>query len=256
MIVDLARPSAALAHFGTTTPAPKLRSTSVGLDEAYTDAVAAVLRQASRKPRLASDFDAEVDGVTHVLQPLGIKRPSVRLALSLMATPGGRMKGTAHVPNARLGGQVSTEEVRSVRDAEITYRSAYLVNASRRIQRGFNQNEPIADVMANEKRFYLMHEKARRGRLLAAAQSAKAAQMFGGLVGWYLNPLLNNEAECIVANGHNFYASVGTIIGYPGAVHPNCGCTAGPPHEGAGLVDDALRSVHILRPKIHLKRAA
>jgi hypothetical protein len=68
-----------------------------------------------------------------------------------------------------------------------------------------------------------------------------------------LNPLLNNEAECIAANGHNFYAEHGTVIGLPGSVHNRCGCYAGPPWTGAAMVDDVFRNLTALKPKVHAK---
>jgi hypothetical protein len=134
------------------------------------------------------------------------------------------------------------------------------MNASKRIESDVKAGKPLPQALAKEKKVFKTHETARRGRMGAAANAARAANLYGDILGWYLNPLLNNEIECVTANGHNFSASQGTVIGYPGAVHPRCGCTAGPPILGAGMVNDALKEssqVIFQAPrKYRLKRTA
>jgi len=123
---------------------------------------------------------------------------------------------------------------------EVYYRAAYIMNAVDRIAADLDEGQSLREAIRAERHIFTQHQAARRGRLKAVARAHIAAARFGPLLGWYIDPMLNNEAECIAANGHNFYADLGTVIGYPGAVHPHCGCVAGPPHAGAGLVDDAL----------------
>lgn len=226
--------------------------------------IAAILSASSRFKRLHGDFGQEVEGLTHYLAPYGIRPRAIRLALGLAYKEGGGQKGTSHVPNARLAehGATLTDEVRAVRDHEVYFRAAYLANAAQRMQTAMNHGTTEREALRREAPYYRAHEEARRGRLRAVAQVQRAAKMYGQpgdrgtLVGWYLNPLLKNEVECIAANGHNFYAEEGTVIGLPGSVHNRCGCYAGPPHSGASMVNDALANVvkfQRSRPKFKLK---
>lgn len=226
--------------------------------------IAKVLSVSSRLPRVGSDFKAEAEGLELLLEEYGIHGRAIRMALGLAHHEGGGRKGTAHVPNARLAehGATLDERVREVRDSEVYYRAAYLANAAKRIQTSLNGGASPKDAMRREAPYYRAHEEARRGRLRAVAQVQTAARTYGEeddrgtLVGWYLNPLLKNEVECITANGHNFYAEEGTVIGLPGSVHNRCGCYAGPPHEGATLVNDAMKNVVAFRrtrPKFKLR---
>lgn len=130
---------------------------------------------------------------------------------------------------------------RSAAKQEIFYRAGYLVNAIERVEADVKSGESIEEALAGEKKIFRSHEVARRGRLDAAAGAGAAANIYGDLLGWYVDPNLENEIECLTANGHNFSASEGTLIGYPSGVHPHCGCLAGPPIWGAGMVNDALR---------------
>jgi hypothetical protein len=170
-------------------------------------------------------------------------------------------QGTAHRPNAILalhGARLGPDIVK-VKDRDLHFRAAYVCNAALRVQRHMDDGESLTEALSDERRFFAMHEQARKGRLKSAAQVQTAAQFFGReehdgtLVGWYLNPLLNNEAECIAANGHNFYAEHGTVIGLPGSVHNGCGCYAGPPWEGAAMVDEVFRNLTALKPVSHAK---
>lgn len=226
--------------------------------------IARVLLASSRFQRLEGDFDGEVAGLKVLLKPYGIKETAIRMALGLTHTEGGSRRGTAHAPNARLGehGATLDGKVREVRDSEVYFRAAYLANAAKRMQAALDAGATQREALRREAPYYQSHERARRGRLDSAAQVQTAARMFGAsdergtLVGWYLNPLLKNEVECITANGHNFYAEEGTVIGLPGSVHNGCGCYASQPIEGAGLVNDALHNVVKFtrsRPQFKLK---
>lgn len=150
-------------------------------------------------------------------------------------------RGTAARPNARLKGSKSTRAIKKVRDSELNYRAEYLLNAARRIQASLDAGQSIKQAIRTEGGNQRLHEKARRQRLDAVRETEHASKLYGNLLGWYLNPLLNNDSECIAANGNNFYAGLGTVIGYPGSVHPNCGCKAGPPFPPpAVLVNEAI----------------
>jgi hypothetical protein len=162
----------------------------------------------------------------------------------------GLAKRSASRPNARLAqhliepGTRQYEIVTRTRNDDLYFRAAYVVRAARRIQtRVDGDGKSLREAIAEERPNYVAHLTARRRRLDVAARVATAEVMFGPLLGWYRNPLLDSDADCIAADGHNFYAEQIPVIGYPGSVHPNCGCTPGPPHEDAGLVDDAVASL-------------
>lgn len=228
-------------------------------------AIAKILLGVSRFTRISSDNTAETNGLYLLLERFGISKIAVQMAVGLTSTEGGTRRGTAHVPNARLNGQSLTTPIKEVRDTEVYFRAAYLANAAQRMQRSLDAGATQNEALQREAPFYQLHEKARRGRLDSVAQVQRAAGTYGApdpagggtMVGWYLNPLLNNEAECIAANGHNFIAEDSTVIGYPGSVHPNCGCYAGSPWPGAGMVNDVLSNVIKLqktaKPKFKLK---
>lgn len=158
----------------------------------------------------------------------GISRLAVLAALQMVE------KGTKH--QARVYGPAQRRQVAS---DELFYRAAYVMNSARRIQSMLSTGTPIRDAVDAERRYFKAHEGARRLRLAAAAEVADAQDKYGILLGWYLNPLLNNDPECKAANGHNFRADRRPLIGWPGTVHPNCGCYAGQPIAGAGSVDQA-----------------
>lgn len=178
-----------------------------------------------------------VAALTALLVGTGITAAALTMALGMAN------KGTAHTPNSRLGGMAPGAPTEAARAQELYYRAAYLLNASRRIQTGLNKKQPVKVALTQEETFYRQHEAARRNRLESATKVLAASRAFGPLLGWYVNPLLQNEIECLTANGHNFYAEQGTLIGYPGSVHPHCGCQAGPPIPGGGLVNDALSKI-------------
>lgn len=210
----------------------------------------------------ATTVGAALTGLVSLLAIYGIHRAAIKAVFSML---GG---GTNHRPNARLAayGVPNSGQITKVQRREVFYRAAYVANAAKRVQQHLDAGESVPEAIADERRFYNAHEQARKGRLDAAAQAEWAARAYGWetddgkrLVGWYLNPLLNNEVECRAANGNNFHVEDGTIIGLPGAVHARCGCYTGPPHQGAGMVNDAVRKVVILKqrqkPKFKLKGA-
>lgn len=180
---------------------------------------------------------------------------SARIVMLAIGNSGGMHGHTAHAKLETMGLHVGTPGAKvasSAAQREVFYRAAYILRASERIGADITQGEPIGKTLADEKVNFKAHESARRGRLDAAARAGQAANAYGPLLGWYLDPLLNNEAECIAANGHNFYADQSTVIGDPGSVHPRCGCVPGPPIEGAGMVNDAIakaRAVVIGKPR-------
>ncbi len=200
--------------------------------------------------------------MTKLVQQYGISMKAV--AYAMRASGFGKSGGTAPSPSARIAingirptDRLAVAAAKAAAAQELSYRAAFIINTARRMQTTLNtvadQEFPDAArqlvkiALRDQSVLYQKHESARRNRLDAAAQSGKMAEFLGSdLVGWYLNPALNNESECIAADGNNYYASQGTVLGWPGAVHPNCGCTSGPAHENGGMVNDAVN--HMMSP--------
>lgn len=227
--------------------------------------IAKTMQLMSRYKRTSEDKSHEVDYIYASLRRHKISKEATRMAVGLAHTESGYRKGTAHVPNARLkgAGVEINDAIKSVRDREVLYRASYLANAAMRMDRDMKAGATPKEAIRSETRWYKAHEAARRNRLESIAQTQRAAALFGPVVGWYLNPLLKNDPECIAMAGHNFLANKGTAIGFPGAVHPNCGCYAGPPYNDGGLVTDSLIPDNMVRlhprdslPKFHFKQGA
>lgn len=228
-------------------PAPVTIKAPAYADQALTRSVERVLRRSSKFHRA---------GITALLEDRGVSEAVVASVLRLVAG------GTATRPNAILRGHALDYSddlgiVQRVRDLEVYSRAQFVVNSATRLQRAVDEGRDLRAAIATERRYAAQHEAARRGRLVAAAQVQSAANTYGWtlpegtLVGWYLNPLLNNDEECIAAAGHNFIAEQGTTIGLPGSVHPNCGCFAGPPHPGARMVNVVVSKIkHFHGPKV------
>lgn len=198
----------------------------------------------------AATYEAAVMALRVVLAPFRVSADAIAAAVRLA---GRRTKAT---PRQRGVGELA----RRAAQQELYYRAAYVLRATARIQADLDTGRSLREAVARERRFQLQHERARRIRLEATQRDIGNVELFGPVLGWYLNPLLNNERECIAADGHNYDALTGTVIGRPGTVHMGCGCTSGPPHEGAGWVDDAVTD-HIVfsgpRPfKLKRRRAA
>lgn len=208
-------------------------------DDPTTSAVARVLEA-------AVTYEAATMALRVVLKPFRVSAEAIAAAVRLS---GRRTKAT---PRQRGAGELARRAAKQ----ELYYRAAYVLRATARIQADLDSGLGLREAVAKERRFQQQHEAARRTRLEATKRDINNVELFGPILGWYLNPLLNNDRECVAANGHNYDALVGTLIGRPGTVHSGCGCTSGPPHEGAGWVDDAIVP-HIVqgRPKVHkLKR--
>lgn len=199
-----------------------------------------------------ASYEAATAALAVLLKPFRIGVEAIASVLLLTE------RGTNHRPRPRG----FHPEARGAANNEVYYRAAYVVRAARRIQADLDAGLDLQTAIGHEQRYWRAHESQRRVRQEAVKRDLRNARDFGPILGWYLNPLLNNEAECIAANGHNFDAVAGTIIGRPGTVHAGCGCTSGPPIEGAGWVDDAVADVVVkgqpnpLRPLKRKRRAA
>lgn len=162
-----------------------------------------------------------------------------RISSTNLLAVAGLARQSAPMPAAASAGPAE----KAAQQTELMMRAAYVLAAAERLQKAEQEGKSTRTALSQESTLYERHREAQRGRMQSALDIDKAVQSFGDVLGWYLNPLLNNEIECIKANGHNFRASQGTVIGWPGAVHPHCGCTAGPPIPGAGWVNDSVKPI-------------
>lgn len=235
-------------------------------DDQLATAIAAILMSGATAAVMLGAIQA-------LLAPLGISKQAVLLAYSVTAgrqspVPGvGPRGGVAGVetridvlPNNKPSAQglsASTDVMRAARAREAHYRAAYMAKAAGRIHHELVSGTPVRTALADESLHYRSHAKARRNRLDTAGGVAKNALIFGDLLGWYRDPFSNSEAECIAASGNNFSATKGTLIGFPGAVHPHCRCHSGPPHEGGRMVNDVLQGrISIAAPRLYSVKSA
>ena len=101
-----------------------------------------------------------------------------------------------------------------------------------------------------ERGYFFRHVAAEERRIRAAALVDVTSRLLGDrteeqtvervpLLGWRSVVDQRTTPECRWANGKNFRADRIPVIGVPGAVHPRCRCTSGPPIRGAALIPSA-----------------
>lgn len=128
--------------------------------------------------------------------------------------------------------------------ANLQRRAAFVVAAARRIGSDIvaahSQGRPAATALAvslkRERRFYAQHLIATWQRSQAGARTDSAAMTYGLLLGWHTVRDTRTSADCLAADGKNFYADHMPLIGYPGSVHPHCRCLPGAPYPGGRLL--------------------
>lgn len=149
-------------------------------------------------------------------------------------------RGTRHEPRLRGRGPAA----RNVQRGEVMYRAAYVANASRRINDDLAAGRTMKKALAHERRYYAMHELARRNRQRGALAVDGAAEAYGQLLGWHAHEDDRTTPECRAADGHNFRAGRQPAIGYPGTVHMYCRCSPGPPFARGKDVDVVTEGIH------------
>lgn len=171
---------------------------------------------------------------------LKLKPEAVLLALKLADHEGTGKRATKHQPRPKGEGQLQRAQAR----IEAYYRAAYVRNASKRIGRQLRAGKSPAEALGPERRFWLLHEKARRARQVAANVVARTSETVGRneqgvpLLGWYAHPDDRVTPECKAAGGANFRADVQPMIGWPGTLHGGtCRCVPGPPFPTGDTVD-------------------
>jgi hypothetical protein len=183
--------------------------------------------------------------IEKLLRPFGISADAILAAVKISKTTSPKQRAfyqrhgiDPKAPEASL--------VRQTANEDLYYRAAYVVAASHRLQKQMNANDettPSPIELAAESLNYRRHLAARKTRLQAAMKTTRAAQLFGPILGWYLNLMLNNERECIAANGNNFRIDEIPAIGIPGNVH--VGCVPGSTLVGASAGHSAMKRWHV-----------
>jgi len=123
-------------------------------------------------------------------------------------------------------------------------RAQFTVSAAHRlsddVSRAISAHQSIVTAISSgldrERRFYGQHLVAIWGRQRAGAQVDSAAMLHGRMLGWHTVRDAKTSKECLAADGKNFYADHVPLIGYPGAVHPNCRCQPGAPFPHGAIL--------------------
>jgi hypothetical protein len=122
------------------------------------------------------------------------------------------------------------------------YDVAFLINASRRITESMTKGKTADEAGKVQRAYNKQHVVANRVRNEQIQKAKTVSDKHGPLVGWYAQFDSKTSPACRLANGNNFDAMAGTVIGYPGSVHPHCRCRVGPPFPNGQMVDDVLQA--------------
>lgn len=170
-----------------------------------------------------------------LLARVGVRRRAARAVLQLNLAIGVTVSGFG------LGDGAAARRVAA---DEPMWRAAYLLNAGRRLDRALALPQradeqgltPFDRALLDERRFIDQHTAAAARRAAVGAQVDRAAAEHGLLLGWHTDPTSKVTPACAAMHGTNFYAAYPPPVGYPGAVHPRCRCTAGRPHPRGRVV--------------------
>ena len=157
----------------------------------------------------------------------------------------GALQAVMDHPHDRIEGVGSAQTV--IARLNLMRRAQFVVHAARRIAielaqaraEGRPLGTALRDAVAREKRYYGQHLDAINQRMEAASRVDARAAEYGPLLGWYTVRDRRTSAECLAANGKNFYSYSMPLIGYPGGVHPHCRCYPGRPYAGAAILPSA-----------------
>lgn len=129
------------------------------------------------------------------------------------------------------------------------YQAAYIVNAALRIQQAIDRGVSLPQAVRAERRLFLAHRKAQRGRLRAAQAVDRLAAKGHVWLTWRLGDAAHHTPACRAADGHPFPAAQRPVIGWPGSTHPGCACWASPgfpPRAGQKTVDQVTAGMAAL----------
>jgi SPP1 gp7 family putative phage head morphogenesis protein len=93
--------------------------------------------------------------------------------------------------------------------------------------------EAARHALEAERRYLAQHRAAQANRRRAARQVDAAAARWGETLGWYSVRDSRTTWDCLRLHGKNFHTADPPNGFLPGAVHPRCRCTPGPPWPNA-----------------------
>ena len=125
------------------------------------------------------------------------------------------------------------------------YDVAFLIASARRITAAMSKGKTPTQAGAVEKTYIGQHDDANDARDQSLLSAQQQMIRGGPTVGWYAHYDKKTSPACRLASGNNFDAMEGTVIGYPGSVHPHCRCSVGPPHPNGGWVNDILQATPV-----------
>lgn len=175
--------------------------------------------------------------IAALLTAAGLPPRAVRLAGQLALTaplPGRARTGTtppAAGPERDSGTYRLTTAHQDALIGEPGYRAQFLVNSAKRLAVAHDMG--VGDIQLAKERAYLAaHRRAARNRLQVAERIDAMAQESPWLE-WHTVLDSRTTPDCRAMNGQIFTLDQPPVIGWPGAVHPQCRCSATP--FGVGL---------------------
>lgn len=186
-------------------------------------------------------FEAAWAVVQSLLPGMGVGRQAARAGLALaMSRPVSLARSSSmNAPVIALPGAPVGPAELAERAEGATWRAAYMLAASKRIDARISAGMSVQDAAAAETPFFNAHRAAQARRLESARAVDAAASLYSpdtALLGWNASLDTRTTPDCAWANGKNFYATRRPVFGWPGSVHPNCRCVAGPAYPGARLL--------------------
>lgn len=136
------------------------------------------------------------------------------------------------------GGPSGNPQARSplgrARFQNLLLRAHYALAATRRIAKDLRQGKRLGEAVLAEEKNFTAHREANATRLSGAQFAAAAQAHFGDRVTWIHSGKEDFRPAHKRADGKQFNISSppASTNGLPGTL-PNCGCTFGPPIEGA-----------------------
>lgn len=136
------------------------------------------------------------------------------------------------MPPEPIEGGAASQAISRLND---TRRAAFLILCFNRLAQAYDGGGATAlqEAARTELRYFNQHVEADGQRMQSANEIDRLAERYGPVLGWYSRDDGKTTAECASANGKNFSALRPPSIGWPGIVHVNCRCKAGPPHKNA-----------------------
>jgi hypothetical protein len=181
-------------------------------------------------------FDSNTSGITPELVKAASKLMQVKASIKSTAAAIAKLMGFRVEPTA-------VEQMLSQNPSPTNpYDVAFALTGARRLSDKASTGRSFSEAASAEQSYNVQHEAANKVRAEAIVAAKQQKSLTGPLVGWYAHSDVKTSPACRLANGHNFDALRGTLIGYPGSVHPHCRCEVGPPHPDGQFVDDVIQA--------------